>query len=130
MKGQKKSGKVVLKNEVGEVISEDEKAAEWCKGYFEKLYSERFTGDSVEQGFEDVELVDEMVTLSRELELEPSIEEVIKCLKKLKSGKAAGSSGIVAEMLKADGQLVAEKLWSFLEGFGMKWRCLRIRRVE
>ena len=60
-----------------------------------------------------MELVAEMVTLSRELELEPSLEEVIKCLNKLKSGKAAGISGIVAEMLKAGGQLVAEKLWKF-----------------
>ena len=110
--------RVVLKNEFGEVISGDEKTAEWCKGYFEKLYNEGFTGDRIEQGFEDVELVAEMVTLSRELELEPSLEEVIKCLNKLKSGKAAGSSGIVAEMLKAGGQLVAEKLWKF---FGRVW---------
>ena len=75
MKGEKKSERVVLKNEVGEVISGDEKTAEWCKGYFEKLYNEGFTGDRVEQGIEDVELVAEMVTLSTQLELEPSIEK-------------------------------------------------------
>ena len=109
---------MVLKNEVGEVISGDEKTAEWCKGYFEKLYNDGFTGDRVEQGSEDGELVAETVMLSTQLELEPSLEEVRKCLNKLKSGKAAGSSGIVAEMLKAGGQLVAEKLWKF---FGKVW---------
>ena len=118
MKGEK-SERVVLKNEVGEVISGDEKTAEWCKGYFEKLYNEVFTGDRVEQGSEDGELVAETVMLSTQLELEPSLEEVRKCLNKLKSGKAAGSSGIVAEMLKAGGQLVAEKLWKFFwKGLG------------
>jgi len=63
---------VVLKNEFGEVISGDEKTTEWCNGYFEKLYNEGFTGDRIGQQIVDVELVDEMVTLSRELELEPS----------------------------------------------------------
>jgi hypothetical protein len=53
------------------------------------------------------------VILKSELEQEPSLEEVCKCLSSLKCGKAAGSSGIVAEMLKAGGQLVAEKLWKF-----------------
>ena len=32
----------------------------------------------------------------------------------LKCGKAAGSSGIVAEMVKEGGQLVADKLWKFI----------------
>ena len=39
-------------------------------------------------------------------------------MNKLKSGKAAGSSGIVAEILKAGGQLVVEELWKF---FGRVW---------
>src|SRR5271156_124530 len=68
-----------------------------------KNFNEEFTEDRVEE----VELVAGRVTLGRELELEPSIEEVIKCLNKLKSGKAVGSSGIVAEMLKAGSQLLA-----------------------
>ena len=90
VKGEKKSERVVLKNAVGEVISGDEKTAEWCKGYFEKLYNEGFTRDRVDQGIEDVELFTESVILSTQLELKPSIEEVIKCLNKLKSGKQHG----------------------------------------
>ena len=93
VKGEKKSERVVLKNEVGEVISGDEKTAEWCKGYFGKLHNEGFTGDRVKQGFEDVELVAEMVTLSTQLELEPSIEEVIKCLNKFKSSRVQWHCG-------------------------------------
>jgi hypothetical protein len=113
VKGEKKSERVVLKNAMGGVISGEEQTAEWCKGYFEKLYNEGFTGDRVEQEMEDTESLSQTVTLNTKLELEPSLEEVRKCLTKLKSGKAAGSSGIVAEMLKAGGQLVAEKLWKF-----------------
>ena len=64
-----------------------------------------------------MELVAEMVTLSRELELEPSIEEVIKCLNKLKSGKAAGSSGIVADR-NANGRWWQKSYEVFWKGLG------------
>jgi hypothetical protein len=111
VKGEKKSERVVLKNEAGEIISGDEQTAEWCKVYFEKLYNEGFTAGNSDNGLEDGGAG--TATLSTQLEHVPSIEEVRKCLSKLKSGKAAGSSGIVAEMLKAGGHLVEEKLWKF-----------------
>ena len=88
-----------------------------------KLYNEGFTESRMLNENPDLNCVTEAI-LNSELEQEPSLEEVCKCLSSLKCGKAAGSSGIVAEMLKAGGQLVAEKLWC-----GMKLRCLRIGRV-
>jgi hypothetical protein len=112
VKGEKKSERIVLKNKSGEVLSGDEKTAEWCKTYFEKLYNEGFTENRVLNGNPDLNCVAEAI-LKSELEQEPSLEEVCKGLSSLKHGKAAGSSGIVAEMLKAGGQLVAEKLWKF-----------------
>jgi len=77
-----------------------------------KLYNEGFTESRMLNENPDLNCVAEAI-LNSELEQEPSLEEVCKCLSSLKCGKAAGSSGIVAEMLKAGGQLVAEKLWKF-----------------
>ena len=53
VKGEKKSERVVLKNEAGEIISGDEQTAEWCKVYFEKLYNEGFTAGNSDNGLED-----------------------------------------------------------------------------
>ena len=47
----------------------------------------------------------------RELCIEPSKEEVRKSIYRLKNGKAAGGSGIVAEMMKAGGEVVEDRLW-------------------
>src|SRR5271156_6507117 len=77
-----------------------------------QLSNARFTESSMLNENPDLNCVTEAI-LNSELEQEPSLEEVCKCLSSLKCGKAAGSSGIVAEMLKAGGQLVAEKLWKF-----------------
>ena len=109
VKGEQQREHVVLKNGAGQIIEGDEKTAEWCKEYFEKLYNEGFSDqrhagsyDIVErwQAPRDVENEDNIA------EQEPTRGEVRKGLKRLKSGKAAGSSGIVAEMLIAGGVLV------------------------
>jgi hypothetical protein len=85
--------RVMLKNEKGEVIQEDEKLAEWCKKYFESLYNEGYT----ESGGTENEMNGEENTEEEEA---PTREEVRKSIERLKNGKAAGYSGIVGEMVK------------------------------
>src|SRR5271156_3517522 len=76
-----------------------------------QLSNARFTEIRMLNENPDLNYVTEVI-LNSEREQEPSLEEVCKCLSSLKCGKAAGNSGIVAEM-EAGGQLVAEKLWKF-----------------
>ena len=110
VKGEASQGRVVLKDKDGKVLEDDEKVAEWCKVYFEQLYNEGFRDDSEDErmvyggieGWDD----EDVMGLCKV----PTKEEVRRRIDRLKSGKAAGGSGIVGEMIKAGGRLMEEQL--------------------
>ena len=81
-----------VKNAAGTVIREEEAMREVWKEYYEKLLNEEFYWDRDSLG--------EQCTVSGPAE-QFSLEEVRRAIAKARDGKAAGPSGVVAEMLKA-----------------------------
>ena len=80
----------------GEILTGEAEVKERWKGYFEKLLNEEFEWEK--DGLSEVDKVSgpaENITYS----------EVKAAITKTKSGKAAGPSGLVAEMLKASGDV-------------------------
>ena len=109
VKGGAKQERMVLKGRDGELLEDGEKVAEWCREYFERLYNDGFRdGESEERMIEVSE--NEQEVDEGEFCCEPTKAEVKRCIARLKSGKAAGCSGIVAEMMKAGGEVVEEWL--------------------
>jgi hypothetical protein len=84
------------------VITEEEKLKVWGT-YFEKLLNEENEWDGVTDWQLKDNSEDTEVSWIRE-------DEVAKSLKKMKEGKAAGMSGIVAEMISAAGSVGTEWL--------------------
>src|SRR5580692_2836165 len=84
-----------VKDSNGNVTVEQEKLMEVWRQYFQKLLNEEFVWNKESLGTEDaVAGPAEEITTS----------EVRTAISKMKSGKAAGPSGIAAEMLKAAGE--------------------------
>jgi len=92
--------------------------AEWCRSYFQELYNEGFREEGMEVTNAPTSPVNESV-LAKEFAQEPSEKEVKEGVKKLKNGKAAGTSGIVGEMLKAGNTRLERWLVEF---FRRIWR--------
>src|SRR5260221_7084784 len=89
-----------LKGRGGKIVVEEEKIKEGLKGYFEKVVNEEL--DWNKNSLEPVNAVSGP-------EERISTNEVRAAIAKMKIGKAAGPSGVVAEMLKAAGE--AGILW-------------------
>ena len=85
-----------VKGSDGEILTDEVEVKERWKGYFEELLNEEFEWDK--NGLSLVDRVSgpaELITYSD-----------VKCaITKAKSGKAAGPSGVVGEMLKASGDV-------------------------
>jgi hypothetical protein len=87
-------GERCIKNEAGELSLSDEKMKAWVEHYAKLLHVE-FEWPS--------DLLPEAALM--EGPAPPVILDIIcKALRKIKSGKAAGPSGVIAEMLKASGE--------------------------
>lgn len=89
-------GASCVKGSDGKILTDEAEVKERWKGYFEKLLNEEFEWDK--DGLCDVEKVSgpaEIITYG----------EVKAAITLAKSGKAAGPSGVVAEMLKASGDV-------------------------
>ena len=88
----------------GVTLTEDsEIRARWA-GYFEELYSAEPPGREFPWDVEHVQEADPPVNCDP-----PTLEETRRAVTQLKNGKAPGSCGIYAEMLKAGG--AATLLW-------------------
>jgi len=85
-----------VKDKEGKLVTEEEGIKEVWKAYFDKLLNEEFEWDK-----KGLERVDEVCGLIESI----TVEEVNDALGKAKSGKAAGPSGVLAEMLKAAGDV-------------------------
>ena len=94
-------GEKCVRNDRNELaITDKEKLIAW-REHYEKLLNEEFDWDKDNLIFNDPIIGPEPQFNS---------EMVRKALSKMKSGKAAGTSGVVAEMLHASGELGIERL--------------------
>ena len=101
LKKKKRMKMDVIRDKDGTVLKEEEKQLNRWKTYFEELFN-------VES---KVEERDDEKALDREDEKQdeiPTRKEVEEAVESLKSFKAAGPDGIVAELLKAGGEPVVE----------------------
>ena len=85
-----------VKDASGKIVIDDDQLLETCRAHYEKLANEEFpwSRDSL-QSVESVCGPCERI----------STEEVRSAIKKMKNNKAAGPSGVVADMLKAAGDV-------------------------
>jgi hypothetical protein len=90
-----------VKDGNGNLVVDEEKIKETWRQYFEKLSNEEFDWDRASLDKEQaVSGPGEVITC----------QEVREAMAKVKSGKAAGPSGLVAEMLKAAGEIGVQLL--------------------
>ena len=126
VKGARSSQRIMLKNKGGELIEEDQTVADCCAEYFKRLYNDGFKEDSEHNLAGKVRLDD---TRQQVNVVEPTLEEVRRAVNKLKWGKAAGGSGVAAEMVKAGGDVVVERLHSLFKKVWLSevipedWQC-------
>lgn len=85
-----------IKDENGKIVVEDEQIKEVWKKYFEKLLNEEFSWDR--------DKLDAVNAVSGPCE-RISLAEVKVAIAKAKTGKAAGPSGVVVDMVKAAGDV-------------------------
>ena len=98
-----------IKDKDGRLIKNEEEQLKRWKGYFEELFN-------VERVVEERKDGGEAKIIDGEKQSEcPTKEEVRKAVARLKSFKAAGPDGIVAEVLKAGGEPVVEWIWRILQ---------------
>jgi hypothetical protein len=101
----RKNGDVVgggcVKDTDGKIVVEEEKLMEVWRKYYDKLSNEEFPWNK--------DVLVEVGAVNGPSE-EISFEEVSAAVKKMKSNKAAGPSGVVADMLKAAGD--AGSIWA------------------
>jgi hypothetical protein len=122
VQGERKSMRIVLKDESGVVMDDGKEVAEWSRRYFQKLYNEGYQENEPE-GEEEVE------EILQELEEVPTRVEIHMGIRRLKNGKAAGYSGIVGELLKAGGEVLEERLVNLFkrvweeEKIPQDWEC-------
>lgn len=95
----------LIKDKDGNLIADEAKALEEWKQYFEKLLN---GGDMVDHSIEEW-------TYLNEEEIEPpNLDEVMKVIKRLKSGKAAGGDMIPSEVLKNGGEELTLEIWKLI----------------
>jgi exonuclease III len=114
VKGREKKKKIMLKDDKGRVMEEDNRITMWCRDYFEDLYNEGYK----EEGTPSLVVREEAVRATQ-LCKDPTWSEVRIAVSKLKNGKAAGPSGMVGEMIKAGGEVMVERLVNL---FGKVWK--------
>ena len=88
-----------VKNANGKIVVEESKINEIWRTYFEKLLNEEF--DWNRNGLDMADAVAGPAELL-------SVEEIRLAIAKAKSGKAAGPSGVMVDMLKVSGKEGAE----------------------
>lgn len=88
-------GMCAVKDQDGKIVVDDDKMLEVWRTYYEKLSNEEFPWDK-----ENLTEVDKRSGPCEQI----SLEEVRAAVKKMKSNKASGPSGVVADMLKAAGE--------------------------
>ena len=93
-------GSNCIKNSEGKIVVDEERIKEVWHDYYKKLLNVEFDWNRNALAEEDV-----VVGPAEEI----SLSEVKAAIAKMKSGKAAGPSGIGADMLKAAGE--AGALW-------------------
>ena len=98
-KNKDKIGGKCLRDDEGNLVTGDENLKKQWKKYMEKLLNEENEWD----GNVEAENIEGPI---REI----SYEEVEKAVRKMKLGKAAGPSGVMADHLKAGGEVVIEQL--------------------
>jgi len=94
--GKDVRGMSCLKNDKGDVVSNEQLVKDMWRRYMEKLMN-------VENIYNKDSLKSETINVGQFEEIDS--EEVRKAMKKMKDGKAAGPSGIVNEMLQASGEI-------------------------
>ncbi|KAI5635653.1 reverse transcriptase (RNA-dependent DNA polymerase) domain-containing protein [Phthorimaea operculella] len=102
-----------IRSQDGSIIKGEECVLKRWKEYFESL-------------FEKEDLVEEMTIQEvedREIDSEIDMDEIVKALKSMKSGKAAGYDRVSVEMLKAGEGVVASQLYLL---FNLCWRSGRV----
>ena len=92
-------GEGCVRGSDGKVITDEVEVKERWKGYFEKLLNEEFEWDK--DGLAKVDKVSGPAEII-------AYDEVKAAIFRVKSGKAAGPSGVVAEFLKASGDVGAK----------------------
>ena len=90
-----------VKDGKGKLVVDEEKIKETWRQYFEKLSNEEFDWDRAS--------LDEEPVVSGPGEV-ITCQEVREAMAKMKCDKAAGPSGLVAEMLKAAGEIGVQLL--------------------
>ena len=99
-------GEKPVKNDAGQLLLYEESTKEAWKQHYERLLNVEFPWNTEDLSEESpVEGPSEPITL----------EMITKAITKMASGKAAGPSGIVAEMLKPVGVAVAEEVFDLVE---------------
>ena len=99
---------MMLKDKEGKILQEE--VAEHCRLYFERLLNEGFIeNETVESPAK------EESTESNDATRPPTLAEIAKEIRKLMNGKAAGESGIVAELLKAGCPYLVDRLRSLFK---------------
>ena len=118
--GKFKNTEVPIKNEKGELLSNEKDQIERWRQYFEQLLNrpKPVTPADIEEATIDLDINTQ----------KPSILEIKAVLKKLKTGKAAGPDDIPPEVLKADISTIAgilknifDRIWEG-EVFPKDWR--------
>ncbi|XP_063543201.1 uncharacterized protein LOC134751686 [Cydia strobilella] len=89
-----------IKDKNGRLVNEEECILERWKEYFESLFDKEEASTSISELNESIENVSEN-------EDSISMDEIVKALKGMKSGKAAGYDRVSVEMLKAGQGIVA-----------------------
>ena len=99
-------GEKRVKNDAGQLLLDEESKKEACKEHYERLLNVEFPWNPEDLSEESpVEGPSGPITLKM----------ITKAITKMASGKAAGPSGIVAEILKPVGEAGAEKVCDLVE---------------
>jgi hypothetical protein len=88
-----------MKDKDGKVVVEEEGLKEIWRSHFDRISNEEYKWDKT--------MLEGGDTVSGPID-EISCQEVRVAVRKMKSGKAAGPSGVVAEMIKAGGEVVIQ----------------------
>ena len=99
----------MLKDKEGKILQEEE-VAEHCKLYFERLLNEGFIENEAVESSAKEESIE-----SNDATRPPTLAEIAKEIRKLMNGKAAGESGIMAELLKAGYPYLVNRLGSLFK---------------
>lgn len=96
-----------MKNNDGELKSEPQEIKKIWRKHFEGLLNVHIEEEIDQTEIEDVDNEDDMT--------EPDMEEILEVINGLKNGKAAGSDGIMAEMVKCGGEALHTKIYELIK---------------